>query len=193
MILKNTTTEDKLSYCNKASKDQEPKFVDFINNLGGLIKLRINPAKENDPYTHDLLVNDFCGELKTQDTPFFKSKSLYGIDPQWAVTYNHKDYLRYKKNYTSTGGDIIIFFDVTRKEEAKYGVKTFPMRSVFYTKASIIERLIEKESAPLHEYTNRKNDTQGNAKNSYVIDVRKFRMIYYSGRGLNLEDFSLAF
>jgi hypothetical protein len=187
MILENTTTEDKLAYCKKASDEQEPRFVDFVNALGGLVKLKINPDKENDPYTHDLLVHGAPGDLKTQDTPFFKAEVLYDIDPQWAITYNHKDYLRYKKKYTDQGNDIVLFFDVTRKDEVKYDVKTFPMRGIFYAKASEVEKLIESSEVPLHEYLNRKNDTEGNAKSSYVIDVRRFNMIYYSGKGFKLK------
>jgi hypothetical protein len=187
MILKNTNTEDKLAYCKKASDEQEPKFVEFMNGLNGLVKLKMNPDKEFDPYTHDLTVHGAPGDLKTQDTPFFKAEVLYDIDPQWAITYNHKDYLRYKSKYTDKGSDIILFFDVTRKNETKYDVKTFPMRAIFYTKASDVEKLIESSQVPLHEYINRKNDTSGNAKNSYVIDVRRFNMIYYSGKGFKLK------
>lgn len=187
MILQNTNTEDKLSYCKEASDVQEPAFVEFINGLNGLVTLRINPDKEFDPYTHDLIVNGAPGDLKTQDTPFFKSETLYDIDPQWAITYNHKDYLRYKKKYTSVGKNVVLFFDVTRKDEVKYDVKTFPMRAIFYTKASDIEKMIENKEVPLHEYLNRKNDDQGNAKSSYVIDVRRFNMIYYSGKGFRLK------
>ncbi len=51
MILQNTNTEDKLSYCKEASDVQEPAFVEFINGLNGLVTLKINPDKEFDPYT----------------------------------------------------------------------------------------------------------------------------------------------
>ncbi len=188
MILENTTTEDKLAYCIKASDEQEPAFVNFINSLGNdLIKMEINPDKVHDPYTHDLIINGkIPGDLKTQDTPFFKSDILYNVDPQWAITYNHKDYLRYKEKYTNKGGNIILFFDVKRKAQTMFDHTTQPMRAIFYAKASEIESLIESKTVPLHEYQNRVNDTSGNAKSSYVIDVRLFNMIYYSGKGIKI-------
>lgn len=188
MILENTNTEDKLAYCIKASEEQEPAFVEFINSLNNdLIKIKINPDKEHDPYTHDLIINNkIPGDLKTQDTPFFKANILYNIDPQWAITYNHKDYIRYKEKYTNKRQEIILFFDVRRKVQTMFDYTIKPMRSIFYAKASEIESLIENGMVPLHEYKNRVNDTSGNAKNSYVIDVRLFTMIYFSGKGIKI-------
>jgi hypothetical protein len=189
MIILETTTEDKKAYCKKASDEQEPAFVEFINSLNNeLIKIKINPDKDHDPYTHDLIINDkIAGDLKTQDTPFFKSEILYNVDPQWAITYNHKDYLRYKEKYTNNNKDIIIFFDVNRKSETLYEQSTQLMRAVFYAKASEIESLIENNLVPLHEYQNRVNDNSGNAKSSYVIDVRLFNMIYFSGKSIKIS------
>jgi hypothetical protein len=187
MILDNTTTEDKLAYCKEASDTQEPLFVEFLNNLDRCnFKAEINPDKETNPYTHDLIVNGYSSDLKTQDTPFFKANKLYNIDPQWAITYNHKDYMNYKKKYTNNNKQFLIFFDVTRKNEEMFGVNTFAMRAIFVAKASEIELIIESAQVPLHEYINRKDDQKGNAKSSYVIDVRKFSMIYYSGKSISI-------
>jgi len=187
MIIDNTTTEDKSAYCQLASDIQEPEFVTFLNTLPFTsYKAKINPNKKNNPYTHDLIVNRFKSDLKTQDTPFFLANKLYNIDPQWAITYNHKDYINYKKNYTNKNIEMLLFFDLKRKDEINYGIQTYPMRAVFITKAAVIEKMIENNEIPLHEYKNRKDDLNGNAKNSYVIDVRKFQMIYYSGKSIKI-------
>jgi hypothetical protein len=61
------------------------------------------------------------------------------------------------------------------------------MRAVFYAKTSEIESLIENNLVPLHEYQNRVNDNSGNAKSSYVIDVRLFNMIYFSGKSIKAQ------
>jgi len=185
-------TEDKESFTNFASKYQEPKFVEFINDLAYLeFKVEINPKKTEDKYDHDLLINGYKGDLKTQHTPFYRAKDFYNLDPQWAITYNHKDYVRYKNNYTNKNLPFYIIFDVIRKNEfnQKYEIRTDAMRAIFMCDVRKLENLIETNQIPLHSYVNRQDDNKGNAKSSYVFDVRHLRMIYYEGRSLKLPIF----
>jgi hypothetical protein len=51
-------------------------------------KGELNPAKQLDPYAPDLVVEGHLADLRCQRTPFFKVQELYGIDPQFAVTFN---------------------------------------------------------------------------------------------------------
>ena len=86
-------TENKQEWCDYGD-DAERIFAEgrlFQLGLGG----HINPQKKTNPYVHDLYVQ-FPSDLKTVRTPLFKSMELYGIDPQYAVTFNHKDAERYK-------------------------------------------------------------------------------------------------
>jgi hypothetical protein len=184
-----TSTEEKLAWCLNASKNEEPKFVEFINSLIYCkYKLEVNPEKLHNIYTADLLVNGlYKGDLKTQDTPFFKSFEKYGIDPQWAITYNLKDAVRYKEIYTNNRIPLVIFFDLKRKEEENYGVKIKPMRAVFATMAKNIEDIISEGKTPLHVYSKRRGDNSGNAKESFVFDARQFEMIFYEGSSLKLH------
>jgi hypothetical protein len=39
-------------------------------------------------------------------------------------------------------------------------------------------RLIETSNAPLHSYQRRHDDLQGNAKESYLVDVRALECLY---------------
>lgn len=186
----NTSTEDKIAYCYHASDIEEPKFVEFFNSLSySGFKIQINPEKQNDKFTCDLLVNGDRGDLKTQDTPFYKAEDWYKLDPQWAVTYNEKDYLRYKKTYSSKNIPFYVVFDVKRKKEfnTKYDVQITPMRGIFIADLRRLEFLIEKEKIPLHTYLGRVDDNQGNAKSSYIFDIRKLRMVYYEGSSVFLK------
>lgn len=40
-------------------------------------------------------------DLKCQRKPFFQAAEQYGIDPQFAVKFNEKNYLRYRERYPS--------------------------------------------------------------------------------------------
>src|SRR3954454_23053909 len=81
-----------------AGRDKERDFVErVLPRLG--FSGAINPAKESDIYAPDLLVEGQLADLKAQRMPFFKARELYEVDPQFAVTFNEKDYLRYRDRY----------------------------------------------------------------------------------------------
>lgn len=159
--------QNKSLWCKDGEKIEEV----FVNKYGKQLDLVINPAKVNNPYAPDLLKsNEFIGDLKTQNTPFFKANDLYGIDPTYAVVFNRKDAERYWRQYK----EIIIYFWVewhsvrfemgsTIKEvEFLNGVWSIPF-------VELVELL---KVAPEHMYQQRVNDTKGNAKGSFVLDIR---------------------
>jgi len=80
----------------------------FVNEVCPRLNLtaQINPAKKQDPFAPDIVVQGRLADLKCQQTPFFKSDVLYGIDPQFAVTFNRKDYVRYGERYP----DLIVYY-----------------------------------------------------------------------------------
>ena len=131
----------------------------------------INPEKEINPYAPDLIYKDAqLADLKTQNTPFFKAKSLYNIDPSYAVVFNRKDAVRYYKKYP----EIIVYFWVewhsvrfvmcSFKQEVEYisGVWKIEFQN-------LVKLLID---APKHSYQQRRDDKKGNAKVSFVLDIR---------------------
>ena len=46
--------------------------------------------------------------------------------------------------------------------------------------------------APEHSYIRRKNDTKGNAKSSFILDIRNFQMIYQKTKKEEVEKFFLT-
>lgn len=159
---------------------KETLFVDEVCPRLGL-KARINPAKKHDPFAPDIVVQGVLADLKCQQTPFFKAGELYGIDPQFAVTFNQKDHLRYNERYP----DIVIYYWLDWQETEKtirgqtYRVK--PMSGVWRVPFRTLSEMISGGKAPLHSYQRRVNDTRGNAKASYVFDVRWFECLYQRG------------
>lgn len=165
-------TENKLEWC-KAGADAEEEFVMHRMRKLGLHGC-INPKKAKDKYTHDLLVT-MKADLKTVRTPVYKAYDMHQIDPQFAVTFNLKDEKRYLDLYPN----IIVFFDVMWGGDAlrwkdKFGdeYSVEPMHRTFGGDLTSIRKAIEACGSQKIEYQRRVNDTSGNAKASWVFDVR---------------------
>jgi len=149
----------------------------FVNLHGHQLGLVINPAKKRDIYAPDL--SDFIGpelaDLKTQNTPFFTA-AKYGYPPQNTVTFNKKDADRYRAEYP----DIDIYFWVqwvavryfresTNERYPDTDIQVEPMYGVWKVSFKDLDEIIK--TAPLHAYQERVNDNQGNAKESYLINL----------------------
>ena len=167
-------TEDKQSWCSYG-EEKEDGFVNTrLSELG--LDGFTNPAKKLDKYTHDLFVS-FQADLKTVRTPLFKARELYGIDPQYAVTFNHKDVERYKRLYPN----IIVIFDIMWEQLSKeIGGTVYTVKPMHITAAGFIHdirRAVMKSGSQCINYARRVDDTQGNAKSSWVFDARNLQII----------------
>ena len=162
-------TEDKAAWCG-AAEAQERTFA--INRLFALgLSGAVNINKRHDPFTHDLFVS-FPVDLKSVRTPLFMAQELYGLDPQYAVTFNFKDAKRYREFYPN----IVVIFDVSWEQTSKeIGDRIFRVQPMHQTHAGFLDnisRAIKAGGNQRIEYKNRVNDTKGNAKESWVFDVR---------------------
>lgn len=168
-------TEDKRWWCQHG-EGLEDRFVRICNDKLGL-RAKINPEKKNNKFAPDLLINGRLADLKVQNTPFFKARELFGVEPTYAVTFNRKDYYRYLSEYP----DIDIFYWVewktlekeirgkTYRVDRLCGIYTLPFQEV--------KKLIES-GAKEHGYLRRAFDQMGNAKSSFVLDIRKFKRLF---------------
>lgn len=158
--------QDKGPWCKTGATFEDV----FIAKYGSSLSLIINPAKANDPYVPDLLnlETNFFADLKTQNTPFFQARDRYQLNPQYAVTFNEKDWKRYSTKYPG----IDIFFWVSwlvTKFDGSTKVEVKPMEGIWYISYASLEKLVAK--APLHTYIQRIGDTKGNAKGSFVFNL----------------------
>ena len=161
-------TEDKDRWCEEA----EEKEYDFVNDIVPLLNRNItrHPAKEYDKYSIDLLdcEHNKDADLKSQTTPFFLAATKdERLDPTYTVTFNKKDYERYKKKYPNAD----IYFHVNWTQTSGYGVKVEPINKVWVASFSKMAKMIENDSVYLHVYQNRIDDTV-NARESYLFDLR---------------------
>lgn len=162
-------TEDKQAWCS-AAEVEEREFVGtrlpFFNLLGS-----INPAKDTDKYAYDLNIV-FPSDLKSVRTPLFKAGELYGIDPQYAVTFNVKDQKRYTKLYPN----IVVVFDVKWDTTCKViGSNVYEVQPMHHTYSGFLRDIanaIKLSGCKQINYQRRVDDRAGNAKASWVFDVR---------------------
>ena len=168
---------NKLAWCEEYGDKIERSFcVDRLYDLG--LTGFMNLEKKQNVYAHDMF-SVFPADLKTVRTPFFKSWEKFEIDPQYAVTINMKDIQRYKELYPN----IVVVFDVLWDEKickkfiegVEYGVK--PMHKTYAGFIQDIRSAVVACGNKKVEYQGRVNDTGGNAKASYVFDVRKLQQL----------------
>lgn len=168
-------TEDKNWWCHHG-ENLEVSFVEICREQLHL-DMQINPEKAKDRYAPDLIVHDgekyIIADLKTQNTPFFTA-SRYGMDPRYAVTFNRKDYTRYKTRYP----DIVIFFWLDWVQTRWKDQEVAPLAGIFQCPFRFLLDEIEKGNAKEHFYLARKYDTAGNAKSSFLFDVRSFHCLF---------------
>lgn len=163
-------TENKIAWCFYGRK-KEDVFVDDICPYLG-IKAIINPEKKTNVYAPDLIVDGIVSDLKYQGLPFFTAGIKWGKDPQYAVSFNCKDYERYTQKYP----DINIYFWINWERTQFSELSVRPMWGVWEIPFPVLSYIIDRNPV-VHAYERRTNDSQGNAKSSYILDVRECHCI----------------
>ena len=151
---------DKKSWCREGLRLEE-QFIQCQNFTD--VSIQMNPSKAGDPFTYDMRINMPC-DLKTITTPWVHSEKMFGIPSAYAISINRKDLRRYYRLYPN----IVIVMDVRYPEYA----------ATHWSDMFRLERLVKSGRAKLHEYKGRKDDTNGNAKDSYIFDARWFPTLY---------------
>ena len=167
------STEDKEAWCRAAESSEREFVTGRLFDLG--IAGWINLEKKNNKYAHDLNLNVRC-DLKEITTPFFMAAELFGLEAQYAVSVNCKDMTRYRSIYPG----IIVIFDVCWQDNLKMerGSMTYTVNAMRQTHVGFLDdirRAVQKAGNKKHEYKNRRGDTDGNAKDSWVFDVRELQ------------------
>lgn len=152
--------ENKLAWC-QAGLVAESAFLENQSVVGW--QFSWNPEKDGNKYTHDFVAS--CPvDLKTAGTQWRLSEEMFGIPADKAVSINAKDFRRYASLYPN----IIIVVRVEWLD--KTFMLTIPRA----------RKLVAEGRAKRHEYKNRKDDTAGNAKDSYIFNLDDLDELYES-------------
>jgi hypothetical protein len=162
-------TEDKRWWC-KHGQQLEVAFVDNCARIG--LRARINPDKATNVYAPDLIVNDCLADLKAQTTPFFSARQ-YGMNPRFTVTFNRKDFERYRELYP----DLVVYFWINWQTLAWRDINVKPLSAVFRSPFDRIASLVTSGGAVEHQYRRREDDRSGNARSSFLIDARSLEFV----------------
>lgn len=172
-------TEDK-PWWILAGHQRRVAFVEEVAPTFGL-PVEMNPANEDDRSQAELFVDGFPCDLQCPTTPFFKAEELYGSPIKYAVTWNRADYLRYLDG--SGGADLLwwVHWDETQKTIGKNAYSIGFLTGVWRVPYIEIAERIEAGKTPLHVYKRRVADARGNAKESYILDLRRFQQLTPEG------------
>lgn len=143
---------------------------DFVVKYGDRFKIIINPAKKYNKYAPDLYCLNTCtnADLKPQFTPFYKAFELYGVNPQYAWTFNVSDLLEYLIQWEN---DLGIFVWVKFEDSNLFGVEISKCENIYFVKVSDLKKLLNKKKI-IHKYGKRINDAR-NEHESFIIDLRE--------------------
>lgn len=180
-------TEDKNYWTDKFGPKNEIKFCD---ELCPIIKKNgiLNPEKKTNPYVPDIIVDGKLSDLKYQSTPFYSCGHYYNYDPQFTCVFNDKDFIHYDRKYPDL--DLYFWINYPEMEKNHRGkpILIHRMEGIFFINFQNLKRLIENKKSPQHSYLRRTNDVAGNAKSSYLIDVRDLEcLLILSGSELFLK------
>ena len=89
------------------------------------------------------------------------------MNPNFAVTLNKQDVMDCTIKYP----ECQIVFWVDWKATTNFGVSVARQQGVWFLSYEHMLDLVA--DSPLHTYRNRVDDTKGNAKDSYVLDLRQ--------------------
>ena len=158
-----TDNEDKQAWCTYGAELEHQFAAKMFGSSVGVLK---NPAKNTDLYTHDLFAL-FQSDLKSIRT-VFRTADRYGFDANYAITINEKDIRRYTEKYPN----IMLLLDID-----------YPTyKGVRVVSIYRLNKFIASGKAKRHEYILRVNDSSGNAKASYIFDLRWFDEVTLEGR-----------
>lgn len=170
-------TEDKSYWVNQYGTKKEIEFCNLMNSIGGYSTIP-NPSKQFDKYAPDILVNGALSDLKYCGTPFYTARKYHGLDPQFVITFDDKDYLRYKSKYP----EILIYFWVEYPDASgQFGGESISIRKVnhiFEIPFNRMMQYIELGGIPHHTYKRRLADEIGNSRGSYLFDIRSMKCIF---------------
>jgi len=162
--------QDKAKWCERGQEDEQAFLAIAADYRLYLVE---HPNKAGDIYETDYqLANGLMDvDLKHVTTPFFKAGN-YGYDPDYTVTFNHKDYIRYRYKYPEWGNDMAILFWVEWDAQTRFDVNVADITGVWSLRLGHFDEMVRRGKLSCHSYLHRTGESGTNAKHSWLVDLR---------------------
>ena len=184
-------TEDK-SWWLTYGDDNEKAFLSFCSTNNILPGLSLNPERSGGKRrgAPEFIFNGKYLDLKVQHQPFFEAEKLYKIPPRYAITLNWRDVKDVREKYPDcqvaywVNWTSVRYIKLNRTETKPTvtvaDISINPLHGVWYMTPQLMFGLEEDaiKKGNLHWYMRRFADTRGNAKSSYVIDIRDLQLVW---------------
>jgi hypothetical protein len=167
--MKPLDVQDKLAWC-KWAEPVEAQICEYCQDHG--IDLRINPEKKENKYAVDCLYNGELADIKNHETPFFFA-DRYGVNPSYAFMFGYKDVNRYTELYPDIGIIVVYNPHILTMMIGGSTKRVQHFGGIFYLPFKEVAMMCHPSNMHQHKY--RVNDTKGNDKANYVLDIRNFK------------------
>ena len=179
-------TEDK-DWWLRLGQRLEDSFIALCREKKVLHSIRPNPERTSaKAYLPEFVWKGAPLDVKVQRQPFFESWDRFGIRPRYAVTINLQDIVDIRDKYPTCRVAIWVDWLATRyvktdpADETVSDITVEPLHGVWLVDPTGLERLGREgvERGRHHTYGRRLRDKKGNARGSYVVDVRRLTMVW---------------
>jgi hypothetical protein len=180
-------TEDK-TWWLKEGEAREQEFLQLCAEKGILGGMIPNPERvgERNKILPEFFYREALLDLKDHRIPFFESERTRGIPPRYALTLDEQDVKDIETKYPSCR---LVFYvnwmavkyqKIARAEDGRETVLKEiviqPLHGIWGMTPGRMRELVADKTT--HEYLRRKDDTRGNAKTSFGVDLRRLTQIW---------------
>jgi hypothetical protein len=95
------------------------------------------------------------------------------MNPRFTVTFNRKDYERYRELYP----DLVVYFWINWQTLSWRDIHVKPLSAVFRSPFDCIASQVTSGIAVEHHYRRREDDRAGNARSSFLLDARSLEFV----------------
>lgn len=176
--------EDKRWWIDRGT-ELEAEFLALCQRVGILDGIRENPERAKGGMSLVLPEFVYRGDhldLKMQSQPFFMAGELFGVHPRYAVTLNWQDVADVSTKYPRCNFAIWVRWESTayQRPNAEQRITVGALHGVWWIDPTQLRQLISAahQQGRRHWYQRRRTDDSGNAKSSYVLDVRDLELLW---------------
>ncbi len=185
-------TEDK-NWWLQWGEGKEKAFKTFCDKVRILPGLSFNPEREGGKKrgAPEFVWQGHLLDVKVQNQPFFEAVQRFGIPPRYAVTLNWRDVRDVREKYADC---LVVYWvnwvpvryiktvpRITMPPRVVEDISVEPLHGIWIIPPPKLFELENKAiiAGNLHWYVRRYGDNKGNAKSSYVIDIRDADLLWF--------------